>query len=175
MLYDGIQLRTDVVAKSLIDMFGADLSQLQGHAYRDALKDLTIQFNHKLKKEPWCRELLAASHIGDVRLVYCCDIFILGVEAREIPLGDALKCQEYIANIPRKQRYDGDLDYSLKRIAEKMLNASSWTSAELFMVEYWQEKPDVSHHTQTMQPNQSPNPSNQTNQSNPSNQSKPVE
>jgi len=172
MLYDGIQLRTDVVAKSLIDMFGADLSQLQGQAYRDALSGLTIQFNHKLKNEPWCRELLAASHIGDVRLVYCCNIFILGVEAREIPLGDALKCQQYIANIPRKQRYDGDLDYSLKRIAEKMLNASSWTSAELFEVEYWQEKPDVSHHTQTMQPNQS---SNQSNQSNQSIQSKSVE
>lgn len=165
MLFDGIQLRTDVVAKSLIDMFGADLSQLQPEAYRDALTDLTIQFNQKLKQDAWCREVVrAANHIGDVRLVYCCNIFILGVEAREIPLGDALKCQEYIANIPRKQRYDIDLDSSLKMIAKKMLNATSCMPAELFEVEYWREKPDVS-----MQPNQS------SNQSNQSNQSKPVE
>ena len=143
MVYDGIQLRTDVVAKSLIDMFGADLSQLQGQAYRDALKDLTIQFNHKLKKDLWCRELLAVNHIGNVCLVYCCNVFILGVEAREIPLGDALKCQDYIANIPRKQRYDSDLDSSLKAIAKHMLNASSCMPTELFIVEYRQEKPHV--------------------------------
>ena len=143
MVYDGIQLRTDVVAKSLIDMFGADLSQLQGQAYRDALKDLTIQFNHKLKKDLWCRELLAVNHIGNVCLVYCCNVFFLGVQAREEPLGDALNCQEYIANIPRAQRYNGELDHSLKAIAKKMLNASSWTSAVLFTVEDRQEKPDV--------------------------------